>query len=299
MTVAIGVEFRPGPVGQAGLHQLFGVELYQLHPVVTHLGQEGDVVIFVHGVIQGDQGLEIPDFHFEVMLRIGLFGLQRRQGHPAAVEGTLAEGVDTTQYVADAKAAAEAVSPVFLADMVLEPPMPGGNFFCEVGFADEKAFNEAKEVDTWTALVDLMNDKEKVANCEYVAFGDGSFTFQEKEKSTCHRVLFFSIREDADPEMIEKMEAVMNDMCGHVPGLRNCKFAKVIESTGTDDWKYAYECDFDEPMSFLGKYMSTPFHFLYIDKFFEPACGEWVANPNLCTPYLAQEKPFLANFAEE
>ena len=28
----------------------------------------------------------------------------------------------------------------------------------------------------------------------------------------------------------------------------------------------------------------------------QTACGEWVANPNLCTPYLAQEKPFLASF---
>ena len=57
---------------------------------------------------------------------------------------TLAEGANAEQYVADAKAAAEAVSPVFLADMVLEPPMPGGNFFCEVGFADQAAYEEAK-----------------------------------------------------------------------------------------------------------------------------------------------------------
>lgn len=216
--------------------------------------------------------------------------------HSAVFSVTLAEGTDAEQYVADAKVAAEAVSPVFLADMVLEPPMPGGNFYCEVGFADEKAFEEAKETEAWTVLKDLMTDKEKVANCEYLAFGDGSLTLQEKEESTCHRLLFFSIREGADPAMIEKMETVMNDMCDHVPGLRNCKLAKVIESEGTDEWAYAYECDFDEPMTFLGKYMATPFHFLYIDKFFEPACGEWVVNTNLCTPYLAQEKPFLASF---
>ena len=58
---------------------------------------------------------------------------------------TLAEGANAEQYVADAKAAAEAVSPVFLADMVLEPPMPGGNFFCEVGFADQAAYEAAKD----------------------------------------------------------------------------------------------------------------------------------------------------------
>ena len=209
---------------------------------------------------------------------------------------TLVEGANAERYVADAKAAAEAVSPVFLADMVLEPPMPGGNFFCEVGFADQAAYEAAKGGEAWGALTALMNDSPSVANCEFIAFGEGTLTLQEKEKSTCHRVLFFSIREGADPAMVEKMEAHMNDMCAHVPGLRNCKFAPVVESSGTDEWAYAYECDFDEPMTFLGKYMSTPFHFLYIDKFFEPACGEWVANPNLCTPYLAQEKPFLASF---
>ena len=64
---------------------------------------------------------------------------------------TLAEGANAEQYVADAKAVAEAVSPVFLADMVLEPAMPGGNFFCEVGFADEAAFKAAKATDAWSA----------------------------------------------------------------------------------------------------------------------------------------------------
>ena len=42
--------------------------------------------------------------------------------------------------------------------------------------------------------------------------------------------------------------------------------------------------------------MTTPFHFCYIDKFFEPACNEWIVDPGLVTPYVAQEKPFLANY---
>lgn len=213
---------------------------------------------------------------------------------------TFAEGVDDAakdQFVADARQAAEAVSSVYLADKVLEPPMPGGDFVCEVGFADQAAYEQAKGQASWEALDALMHDGGKVANCEFIAYGEGTLTLQETEKSACHRVLFFSLRDGADPAMVEKMESVMNDMTAHVPGLRNCKFAPVVESSGTDEWAYAYECDFDDPMTFLGKYMSTPFHFLYIDKFFEPACGEWVVNTNLCTPYLAQETPFLANFA--
>lgn len=213
---------------------------------------------------------------------------------------TFAEGVDEAaqdQFTAKAKAAAAAVSPVFLADKVFEPKMPGGDFVCEVGFADQAAYEAAKGTEAWAALKALFADRSTIANCEFVAYGEGTLTLQDTENSTCHRILIFSLRDGADPAMVEKMEAVMNDMTDHVPGLRNCKFARVVESEGTDRWAYAYECDFDHMGSFLGKYMTTPFHFLYIDKFFEPAAGEWVANTNLCTPYFPQDKPFLANFA--
>lgn len=202
------------------------------------------------------------------------------------------------QFVSDVRAAAAAVSDVFLADKVLEPPMPGGDFVCELGFANRAAYESAKNEATWNDLEALFLDSARVANREFLAYGEGPLTLQDKEASTCHRILFFSIREGADPAMIEKMEAHMNDMTDHVPGLRNCRFCRVEENDGTDKWSYAYECDFDEPTTFLTKYMNTPFHFLYVDKFFEPACAEWVANVNLCTPYMAQEKPFLANFAE-
>ncbi|MFR5092378.1 MAG: hypothetical protein ACLTDR_10635 [Adlercreutzia equolifaciens] len=75
---------------------------------------------------------------------------------------TLAEGANAEQYVADAKAAAEAaVSPVFLADMVLEPAAPGGNFFCEVGFADEAAFKAAKATDAWACSTLLCTMRKR------------------------------------------------------------------------------------------------------------------------------------------
>lgn len=217
----------------------------------------------------------------------------------AVFMATFAEGVDEgarQSFDGDVKAAAAAVSDASLAAPVLEPPMPGGDYFCEVGFPDETAYRDAKGKDTWQALYGLFENHDVVSRFEFGAYGEGELTLQEKERSGCHRVLMFALIEDADPEMVAKMESVMNGMTDHVPGLRNCKFAKVVESAGSSDWAYVYECDFDEPGSFLGKYMTTPFHFCYIDKFFEPACNEWIVDPGLVTPYVAQEKPFLANY---
>lgn len=214
---------------------------------------------------------------------------------------TLAEGLDDAkkaEFAGSLASLAQAISPVYLAEPTLEPPMPGGDYFCELGFKDEAAYAAAKLTQEWQALQSLLDDTQTVGRYEFVAYGEGDFRFQETEHSTCHRVLIFSLIEDADPKMIEKMEAFTCGMVDFVPGLRNCKLAKVIESTGSFDWAYAFECDFDEPGSFLGKYMTTPYHFTYVDKFFEPACNEWIVDPGLCTPYCAQEKPFLANFSE-
>lgn len=209
-----------------------------------------------------------------------------------------AEGADKDAFDANVKDAAAAVSDVNLCTPVGDPPMPGGDYFCELGFKDQDAYEAAKATDAYKTLAALFKTGAEVASCEFVAFGEGTLTLQDKENSICHRLLIFSIVDGAKPEMIKKMEEHMNGMTKHVPGLRNCKFAKIVECSGTDEWAYAYECDFDSPETFFGKYMSTPYHVCYIDKFFEPACDEWVANVNLQTPYMLQEKPFLANYAD-
>lgn len=213
---------------------------------------------------------------------------------------TFAEGADDAakqSFIASMQSAADALSSVNIAGETLEPPMPGGDYFCEIGFKDQAEYEHAKAQSGWSDLHTVLEDAV-VGHFEFVAFGDGTLTLQEKEVSKCHRILIFSLIDDPDPEMVAKMEANMNGMTKRVPGLRNCKFSKVVEASGTNEWDYAFECDFDEPTSFLGKYMTTPYHFCYIDKFFEPACNEWIVDPNLCTPYIAQETPFLANYVD-
>ena len=77
----------------------------------------------------------------------------------AVFMATFAEGVDEgarQSFDGDVKAAAAAVSDASLAAPVLEPPMPGGDYFCEVGFPDETAYRDAKGKDTWQACSRTM-----------------------------------------------------------------------------------------------------------------------------------------------
>ena len=192
---------------------------------------------------------------------------------------------------------AETISKVNIAGDVLPYAFGGGDLFLEIGFENKDAFQTGKETTAWNELLAALADSDVIDHYEYVAYGEGRMNITS-DTAGCHRVLIFEIIPDAKPEHLEKMERIMPDMCLYIPGLLNCKLAKVDEYSGTMKWGYAFECDYDDPMTFLTNYNYRPYHWANVDKFFEPACTEWVADPNLCTPYIAAETAFLTNYSE-
>ena len=41
-----------------------------------------------------------------------------------------------------------------------------------------------------------------------------------------------------------------------------------------------------------------PIHITFIDRYFEPACEQWVFTPDLCTSVIEVDGPFLSNYAD-
>lgn len=192
---------------------------------------------------------------------------------------------------------ADSLSPVNILGDVLPYAFGGGDYFVEIGFERQSDYEAAKATAEWEALQTLLADDALIDHFEFVAYGEGKLNITGEE-AACHRVLIYEIIPDADPAALEKMETIMPDMANYIPGLINCKLAKVVESAGTMNWGYAFECDFDDPMTFLTNYNFPPYHWTNVDKFFEPACAEWVADPNLCTPYIAADGAFLLNYRD-
>ncbi len=195
------------------------------------------------------------------------------------------------------KGLADGLSPVNILGDVLPYAFGGGDYFAEIGFETQDAYEAAKTTAEWESLQALLTDDGLIDHFEFVAYGEGKLNITGEE-AACHRVLIYEIIPDADPAALEKMERIMPDMADYIPGLINCKLAKVVESSGTMNWGYAFECDFDDPMTFLTNYNFRPYHWTNVDKFFEPACSEWVADPNLCTPYIAADSAFLLNYRD-
>ncbi len=145
---------------------------------------------------------------------------------------------------------ANGLSPVNIMGDVLPYAFGGGDYFAEIGFKNQEEYEAAKSREEWDAIQVLLADNALIDHFEFVAYGEGNLNITGEE-AACHRVLIYEIIPDAKPSSLEKMETIMPDMANYIPGLINCKLAKVVESAGTMNWGYAFECDFDDPMTFL------------------------------------------------
>ena len=201
---------------------------------------------------------------------------------------------------ADLEALGQALSDVSIIGAVItESTANPGDILFEIGFPNQDAYEAAKATEEWAELKAILADPARVSLYQFAAYGDdGVLKLTDTEKSTCHRLLFTSVREGADPDMLALSYEVMPYMQDYINGFNNSKISKVVESEGSMRWDYVFECDYDDPSVYPGAYIMHPIHITYIDRFFEPACKEWVFDPFLCTSVIASDGPFLANYAE-
>lgn len=216
---------------------------------------------------------------------------------------SFAEGMANDQkeaLYADLDAFGDTLGEVHVIGSVLTPAtMQPGDIMFEMGFQDQASYESAKSSEGWQSLKNLLADSSKVSLYQFAAYGDdGVLHLTDTQSSTCHRLLFTHVRDGADPDMVQHAYEMMPYMQDFVPGFTNSKMSKTVESEGSNTWDYVFECDYKDPSVYPGAYIMRPVHITYIDKFFEPACKEWVFSPDLCTSVIETEVPFLANFAE-
>lgn len=198
---------------------------------------------------------------------------------------------------ADARAFGDAY---VLGDTVTASTMNAGDLFFEVGFPDQDAYEAAKQTAEWADIREALADRAAVSLVDFAAYGDeqGTLKLTEPVNATGHRVLFMHVDERATEEKLAHVMEMQPYMQDFIPGFLNSKITKTVESEGHNTWDYVFECDFADPSVYSAAYLMHPIHITYIDRFFEPACKEFVFSPDLCTSVVETETAFLANYAE-
>lgn len=176
-----------------------------------------------------------------------------------------------------------------------DSPTNPGELFCEMAFHERSDYDAASLTGAWSELKAAVSEEGLVVDVTFLAYGPGDTKFGKGE-CTCHRVMLMHLVDGVSPDSVEKMRRRVLEVGEYVPGLINMQISEVFESSGSVDWNYVYDCDFDTPATFLGKYMTSPYHWGYL-RLVQSDCVECVADMQL-TPYVVTEKAFLTSLLD-
>lgn len=197
---------------------------------------------------------------------------------------------------ADIEAAGAALSGVYvIGDVIPIATQSPGDVMLEIAFADQAAWEAAKETAEWAALKAILDDPANVSLCDYAAFGEGPTNVTEPRNAFGHRLLFMHVVDDADPADIANWLEFTPHMQDYIEGFVNSRVCPTVESSGHNRWDYVFECDYTDPSIYYGPYLMHPIHVTFVDRYFEPAAKEFIMDPDLCTSVIATESAFLGN----
>ena len=94
MVVAVVVEISSATQLQPGFGIAFGIEFDHLHPVCGDIGKKRNVVIFRHGVMDGDKMLILHALHGDAVVIVRRFCFGRGQCDAAAADDSVTHTVD-------------------------------------------------------------------------------------------------------------------------------------------------------------------------------------------------------------
>ena len=96
------------------------------------------------------------------------------------------------------------------------------------------------------------------------------------------RTLLLRVEEEATPEQRADFERDMLAMAAYVPAIRNWSFGRVRQTDpcpGPSRWTHVWEQEFETADGLLGDYMASPYHWGYIDSWYDPENPRRVVDP--------------------
>lgn len=175
---------------------------------------------------------------------------------------------------------------------VMEGSFNGGDLSAIWNFRDEVAYRTAR------SGIDAILNGAGVERADTAFFGHGSIGVREQGLSTgIHRTLLLCADRAASEARLAQFEAEMVLMPKYIPAIRNWRFSRVTEAAGELPWTHVWEQEFVDTAGLMGPYMLHPYHWAFIDRWFDPECPDWLVNPRLCHSFAAFGVAILPNQA--
>jgi hypothetical protein len=182
---------------------------------------------------------------------------------------------------------------------MLQPTLPGvangGDYIWHVQFANEADYRAVIEHRSWRDGIDRALGAEPVAHVDSAAYTAGAGVVAERGiKGGVYRTLFTAIRPAAPVEKIVQFETEMCEMPRYITAIRNWGFSRVVEASGARQWAHVWEQDYRDVDGLTGPYMMHPFHWAFIDRWYDHESHDWIVDGRICHTFCAFQDSVIA-----
>jgi hypothetical protein len=157
----------------------------------------------------------------------------------------------------------------------------GGDVIWHVQFADEAAWRG------WTGVQRAkLAALPGVIHVESVAYAGKPQGMRRPDLvNGAYRVALWCGSHNPTPERTAAFDTDVLAMPRHVGKILNWQLSRVVEASGKRQWTHIWEQEYQEISGLHVDYMNHPFHWGFVDRWFETQDDGWLIDPYVCHTY--------------
>lgn len=111
------------------------------------------------------------------------------------------------------------------------------------------------------------------------------------------RTLLLAARPGTPRDVVARFEADLTAMPGHISTIRSWALSRVDTSHpgASTRWTHAWEQEFADVEGLTGEYLLHPYHWTYVDRWFDPEIPGSIVEPGLAHLYRSADGPVLSD----
>jgi hypothetical protein len=158
----------------------------------------------------------------------------------------------------------------------------GGHFTWDLAFADRDSCPSWAEQLARAGHDSLF--REIVARADVVQFASSNVHLVEPDLTDCvKRTLFLEVDRTTAPERAAEFDRVLTGMPRYISTIRNWAYHRVDDDAtlGPRRWTHVWEQEYHDISGLRGEYMMNPYHWGYVDPWFDPESPTRVVRPGV------------------
>ena len=148
----------------------------------------------------------------------------------------------------------------------------------------------------WDARHDLQPLLDaKAAHIDWVRFThtDGGVRRPGLGKGI-YRALFLKLEPHATAEQVAQFEDDLIGLATYIPEILNWRRSRVEASGGAAAWTFVWEQEFLAVDDIKGPYVEAPYHWGYVDRWFDPEMPSRIIGTTLCHTFTGIDRSLIA-----